>query len=101
MFEWTDQFGPFGRWLIEASWQAAVLAMMVMLAQVLCGRWLSARWRYALWGVVIVRPALGEPRGTPRRSGGRRRLGGRWCRSSMWERDGADPGSIRGRQSEP
>ena len=46
---------PFFQSLLRASWQAAVLAGLVVFVQwSLRGR-LSARWRYALWALVLVR----------------------------------------------
>ena len=45
-------------WLLTASWQASVLALLVLLLQtVLRGR-LNPRWRYALWLLVVVRLLL-------------------------------------------
>src|ERR1043166_1604642 len=52
----TDH-GPF-RSLLKASWQAAVLILLVLVAQTLFGKRLSPRWRYSLWLLVIVRLAL-------------------------------------------
>jgi beta-lactamase regulating signal transducer with metallopeptidase domain len=50
-------------WLLSASWQASVLALLVLAVQaVLRGR-LNPRWRYALWLLVLLRlivPALPE-----------------------------------------
>ena len=50
-------------WLLAASWQASVLALLVLgLQRVLRGR-LNPRWRYALWLLVLARlvlPALPE-----------------------------------------
>jgi beta-lactamase regulating signal transducer with metallopeptidase domain len=52
----TDH-GPF-QLLLKASWQAAVLILLVLVAQKLFGKRLSPRWRYSLWLLVIVRLAL-------------------------------------------
>ena len=41
--------------LWRASWQAAVLAAMVLLVQWLLRSRLSARWRYNLWLLVLLR----------------------------------------------
>src|SRR5438094_465606 len=49
--------GAFG-WLLRATWQAAVLALLVAAAQWLLGRRLSARARCLLWSVVVVRLLL-------------------------------------------
>ena len=57
----TASATPFFEWLLRASWQAALLAVLVVIVQwSLRGR-LSARWRYALWTLVLIRlllPAL-------------------------------------------
>src|ERR1019366_3147170 len=45
-------------WLAHASWQAAVLGLLVfLLSWALRGR-LEARWRFCLWLVVLARLAL-------------------------------------------
>jgi bla regulator protein BlaR1 len=50
-------------WLLTASWQASVLAILILTAQRLLGGRLNPRWRHALWLLVVVRlllPALPE-----------------------------------------
>jgi beta-lactamase regulating signal transducer with metallopeptidase domain len=44
--------------LLKASWQAAVLVLLVLAAQWAFGRRLSPRWRYGLWLLVVARLAL-------------------------------------------
>jgi beta-lactamase regulating signal transducer with metallopeptidase domain len=44
--------------LLKASWQAAVLILLVLVVQWAFGRRLSPRWRYGLWLLVVVRLAL-------------------------------------------
>src|ERR1017187_3525558 len=44
--------------LLKASWQAAVLIVLVLLAQWALGRRLKPRWRYGLWLLVMLRLAL-------------------------------------------
>ena len=44
--------------LLKASWQAAVLILLVLAAQRILGARLSPRWRYSLWLLVIIRLAL-------------------------------------------
>src|SRR5262249_32904852 len=39
----------------RASWQAAVLAVLVALLLRSCGERLAPRWRFLLWGVVLIR----------------------------------------------
>ena len=43
---------------MKASWQAAVLIVLVLAAQWALGRRLSPRWRYGLWLLVVARLAL-------------------------------------------
>ncbi|MDR1145412.1 MAG: hypothetical protein LBK71_04680 [Verrucomicrobiales bacterium] len=45
-------------WLIETSWQASLLAALVVAAQLVFRRALTARWRYLLWLVVVGRLLL-------------------------------------------
>jgi len=45
-------------WIFRASWQAAVLAGLVLLAQTLLGKRLTPTWRYRLWLLVVVRLVL-------------------------------------------
>ena len=50
-------------WLVEASWQASVLVVLVLLLQVLLRSRLNPRWHHALWLLVVARlilPALPE-----------------------------------------
>ena len=42
-------------WLVRASWQASVLAAIVMATQWIAGHRLTARWRCYLWLVVACR----------------------------------------------
>ena len=44
--------------LLKASWQAAVLILLVLTVQWAFGRRLSPRWRYGLWLLVVARLAL-------------------------------------------
>src|SRR5258707_5030510 len=44
--------------LLRASWQAAVLILLVLAAQRAFGRRLSPRWRYSLWLLVVIRLVL-------------------------------------------
>ncbi len=45
-------------WLWQASWQASVVIVLVLLAQRLFARQLTPRWRHALWFLVVIRLAL-------------------------------------------
>lgn len=42
-------------WILQASWQAAVLVMLVLCAQWVFRNRLSPAWRYGLWMLVVVR----------------------------------------------
>ena len=44
--------------LFKASWQAAVLIVLVLGAQLILGRRLNPRWRYGLWLLVLIRLSL-------------------------------------------
>jgi bla regulator protein BlaR1 len=50
-----DQFWPG---LLKASWQAAVIIVLVLVAQFALGRRWRPRWRHALWLLVVARLAL-------------------------------------------
>ena len=45
-------------WLVQAAWQAGLLAAAVIVLTWLLGSWVPARWRFALWLVVFARLAL-------------------------------------------
>lgn len=54
---------PFVSWLLQTSWQASLLALVVLLLQRIFRHRLDARWVYALWGLVLIRllaPSLPE-----------------------------------------
>jgi prepilin-type processing-associated H-X9-DG protein len=54
-------------WVLRTTWQASLLAVLVVTAQWLLGKRLTARTRYWLWGVVVLRlvlPPLPETRWT-------------------------------------
>lgn len=55
LLSWKDLLFV-GLW--HSSWQAAVLAGVVLLLQWLFGNRLSFGWRYSLWLIVVVRLAL-------------------------------------------
>lgn len=42
-------------WIIQTSWQAAVLVGLIWLVQSICGKRLSPGWRYSLWLLLVVR----------------------------------------------
>jgi beta-lactamase regulating signal transducer with metallopeptidase domain len=45
-------------WVLTTTWQASVLAVLVLTAQALLGPRLNPRWRHALWLLVIARLLL-------------------------------------------
>ncbi|MDB5289496.1 MAG: hypothetical protein JWL69_737 [Phycisphaerales bacterium] len=51
-------------WVARASWQASVVAALVLLAQFLLRGRVSARWRYNLWLLVVARLVLPSMPGT-------------------------------------
>ncbi|MDB5291131.1 MAG: hypothetical protein JWL69_2372 [Phycisphaerales bacterium] len=51
-------------WVARASWQASVVAALVLLAQLLLRGRVSARWRYNLWLLVVARLMLPSMPGT-------------------------------------
>jgi cell division protein FtsI/penicillin-binding protein 2 len=55
--------GEFFRWMLERSWQAALLAVLIVLIQRAFGAALPAKWRYRFWFVllgVLLLPSLPE-----------------------------------------
>lgn len=49
---------PFFAWLLRSSWQAAVLTVLILLAQFCLGKRLDGRWRHLLWFLVVIRLLL-------------------------------------------
>jgi beta-lactamase regulating signal transducer with metallopeptidase domain len=52
MMTWLDTVGPA---LWRASWQAAVVALLVVLVLRSLGERIAPRWRYLLWSIVVIR----------------------------------------------
>ena len=46
------------RVLLEASWQASILVLLVLVVQRSAGSRITAGWRHALWWVVLIRLLL-------------------------------------------
>lgn len=44
--------------VIEASWQAAIIAILILIAQRMLPRQIGPRWRCAMWGLLLVRLAM-------------------------------------------
>ena len=53
-----DAFVSFGGAVVRASWQASVLAALVLAAQYALRGRVAARWLYLMWGLVLLRLAL-------------------------------------------
>src|ERR1041385_4665625 len=47
--------GELFRWVIRNSWQASILALVIVVVQLLFRKKLSPGWRYGLWLVLVVR----------------------------------------------
>ncbi len=56
--ELTALTSSFLALLWRASWQASVLVLLILLAQMVFGKRLAPKWRYALWLLVVVRLLL-------------------------------------------
>jgi beta-lactamase regulating signal transducer with metallopeptidase domain/thiol-disulfide isomerase/thioredoxin len=57
----TTLAGGSFAWVLQSSWQAAVLVLLVLIVQMIFRSKLSPAWRYGLWLLVVVRllmPAL-------------------------------------------
>src|ERR1035438_1189499 len=42
-------------WVLQTSWQAGVLVLLVLIVQMLFRNKLSPAWRYGLWLLIVVR----------------------------------------------
>src|SRR5262245_42769206 len=62
MIALVDTLGPA---IWRASWQAAALALLVVLLVRCFGERLSPRWRFLLWGVVLTRLLFVVTPGSP------------------------------------
>ena len=51
----TTLAGASFRWVLQTSWQAAVLALLVLAARMIFRPKLSPAWRYGLWLLVVAR----------------------------------------------
>src|SRR5437762_14066871 len=49
------------RWVLQTTWQAAVLAGLILLTQGLFRKRLSPAWRYGLWLLLVVRLLIPVP----------------------------------------
>ena len=53
-----EKLQPFFNWLLQASWQAAILVCIILLLQKAFRKFLPAAWSFALWLVLLVRMLL-------------------------------------------
>jgi beta-lactamase regulating signal transducer with metallopeptidase domain/thiol-disulfide isomerase/thioredoxin/protocatechuate 3,4-dioxygenase beta subunit len=51
----TTLAGHSFSWVLQSSWQAAVLVLLVLIVQMIFRRKLSPAWRYGLWLLVVLR----------------------------------------------
>ena len=49
------------KWVLQTTWQSAVLAGLILLAQLLFRKHLSPAWRYGLWLLLVVRLLIPVP----------------------------------------
>lgn len=57
----TYSGGEVFRWILQTTWQAAVLAGLILLAQRLLRKRLSPAWRYGLWLLLVGRLLMPMP----------------------------------------
>src|SRR5947207_9601564 len=55
MNTYSDRGSEFFQWILQCSWQAAVLAGLILLVQWLFRKRLSPEWRYGLWLLLVLR----------------------------------------------
>src|SRR4051794_30750535 len=55
---------PVLDWVLRTTWEASLIAALVLLAQWLLRGRVSARWRYNLWLLVVARLLLPAVPGT-------------------------------------
>jgi beta-lactamase regulating signal transducer with metallopeptidase domain/peroxiredoxin len=53
--------GGVFEWIVQTTWQATVLAGLILLTQWLLGKRLSPAWRYGLWLLLVVRLMMPSP----------------------------------------
>ena len=59
---------PVLAWVLRTTWEASLIALLVLLAQWLLRGRVSARWRYNLWLLMVARlvlPAVPGSRASP------------------------------------
>lgn len=61
MSQMTSLGGVLFRWVLQTTWQAAVLAGLILLAQWLLRKRLSPSWRYGLWLLLVIRLLMPLP----------------------------------------
>jgi beta-lactamase regulating signal transducer with metallopeptidase domain len=58
MSDAIDNAGETAHWILQSSWQAALLVGVVVLVQLIMRNQLSPAWKYGLWLLVIARLCL-------------------------------------------
>lgn len=56
--DFLETSGPVLAWVLRTTWEASLIALLVLLAQYLLRGRVSARWRYNLWLLVVARLVL-------------------------------------------
>src|ERR1044071_3218952 len=52
-------------WVVRTSWQASILAILIVSVQVLFRKKLSPGWRYGLWFLLLARLLMPAPPSSP------------------------------------
>jgi len=53
-----EKLQPFFNWLLQASWQAAILVFIILFLQKVLRKFLPASWSFGLWLILLVRMLL-------------------------------------------
>jgi beta-lactamase regulating signal transducer with metallopeptidase domain/ankyrin repeat protein len=53
-----QQLEPFFEWLIQVSWKASIVVVLILLVQIIFKKQLTPRWKYALWLLLVGRMVL-------------------------------------------
>jgi len=51
----------FFKWLLQTSWQSAVLVCLILLTQIIFRKQISPGWRYGMWLLLVVRLLMPSP----------------------------------------
>lgn len=53
-----ENLEPFFSWLLQTSWQASILAALILLLQKLFRKFLPPAWSFGLWLILLVKLLL-------------------------------------------